>query len=121
MNRSYLAYRLKHILYCLYAGSKVESLSHVLTYKSPSCLHQGDPNHANGLTRLTSKSSRYAMFLYRMLKLDFKTHKTYLYPKKKCHNRGCSNYGYVGKHFSLSGGRWGLKNDHVKRIVVISS
>ena len=119
MNSSYLAYGLKHILYFLYAHSKVESLSRVLTSKSPRCGHQGDPNHAKGLTKLTSKSSIYAMFLYHMLKLSFKTHKTYLYPKKLCHNRRCSNYGDVGKHFALSGGRWGLKNDHVKSTVVL--
>ena len=40
---------------------------------------------------------------------------------KLCNIPGYLSYGDVGKHFSLSGGRWVLKGDHVKSTKVLSS
>ena len=40
---------------------------------------------------------------------------------KLCNILGYLSYGDVGKHFSLSGGRWVIKGDHVKSTKVLSS
>ena len=84
-------------------------MSHVLTFQSPRHEHKGDPNQDNGLTKKIRKT--YPMILCHIIEL---TPKTYSHQKEPCNNRGCLNYGKVGKHFALCEGRWGLKCDHVK-------